>query len=40
MLKLLAVDWRDVLVAGGLGNEDWPQVMNRELGQHQGRQET
>jgi hypothetical protein len=40
MLKLLAVDWRDVLVAGGLGNEDWPQVMNRELGQHHGRQET
>ncbi len=32
VFKLLAVDWRDVLVAGGLGNEDWPQVLNGELG--------
>jgi hypothetical protein len=32
VFKLLAVDWRDVLMAGGLGNEDWPQVLNRELG--------
>jgi len=39
VFKLLAVDWRDVLMAGGLGNEDWPQVLNRELDQRQGRQE-
>jgi hypothetical protein len=40
VFKLLAADWRDVLMAGGLGNEDWPQVLNRELAQPQGRQET
>ena len=27
--RLLAVDWRDALMAGGLGNEDWPQVLSR-----------
>jgi hypothetical protein len=37
VFRLLAVDWRDVLMAGGLGNEDWPQVLNRELAQHHGR---
>ena len=31
-IDLVRVDWRDVLVFGGLGNEDWPQVMDRELG--------
>jgi hypothetical protein len=40
VFKLLAVDWRDALMAGGVGNEDWPQVLNRELARHQGRQET
>ena len=40
VFKLLVVDWRDVLMAGGLGNEDWPRVLNRELAQHQARRET
>jgi hypothetical protein len=40
VFKLLAADWRDVLMAGGLGSEDWPQVLNRQLAQPQGRQET
>ncbi|HEY4041027.1 MAG TPA: hypothetical protein VGM32_04180 [Rhodopila sp.] len=31
VFKLLSVDWRDVLMAGGLGNEDWPSVLNTEL---------
>lgn len=31
VFKMLAVDWRDVLVAGGLGNEDWRNVLNQEL---------
>jgi hypothetical protein len=31
MLKLLAADWRDLLVAGGLGNEDWRNVLDQEL---------
>jgi hypothetical protein len=31
-IDLLRVDWRDVLVFGGLGNADWPAVMDRELG--------
>jgi hypothetical protein len=26
------VDWRDLLVAAGLANEDWPQCLERELG--------
>jgi hypothetical protein len=25
-------DWRDVLVAAGLANEDWPEQLERELG--------
>ncbi|MFE4172417.1 hypothetical protein ACFRR7_10195 [Streptomyces sp. NPDC056909] len=25
-------DWRDLLVAGGLAHEDWPAVLDRELG--------
>lgn len=32
VFKLLAVDWRDVLMAGGLGHADWPDVLNDELG--------
>jgi hypothetical protein len=26
-LALAATDWRDVLVAAGLGNDDWPEVL-------------
>lgn len=29
---LARVDWRDVLVNGGLANEDWVAVLERELG--------
>ena len=29
--RLLKVDWRDVLVAGGLANEDWPSRLDAEL---------
>jgi hypothetical protein len=25
-------DWRDVLVAGGLANGDWPTILDIELG--------
>lgn len=25
-------DWRDVLVAAGLAHDDWPAVLDRELG--------
>jgi hypothetical protein len=32
LVALSHVDWRDVLVAGGLGNGDWPEVLARELG--------
>ena len=31
MLELLRVDWRDVLVCGGLGNTGWERVLEREL---------
>jgi hypothetical protein len=31
-LGLARLDWRDVLVNGGLGNEDWPKVLNEHLG--------
>jgi hypothetical protein len=30
-LALAHVDWRDVLVRGGLENEDWRQVLDSEL---------
>jgi hypothetical protein len=33
VFNLLSVDWRDVLMAGGLGNDDWPEVLNNELAQ-------
>jgi hypothetical protein len=29
--RLLKEDWRDVLVAGGLADEDWPDRLNVEL---------
>lgn len=31
-LELGMVDWRDLLVSAGLGNEDWPSMLARELG--------
>ena len=31
-IELAALDWRDVLVNGGLANDDWPVVLNRALG--------
>jgi hypothetical protein len=30
-LELGLVDWRDLLVAAGLADGDWPQVLDREL---------
>jgi hypothetical protein len=32
MLQLLTLDWRDVLMAGGLGEDDWRAVLDAELG--------
>jgi len=32
MLQLLKLDWRDVLMAGGLGADDWRLVLDAELG--------
>jgi hypothetical protein len=32
-LELAAQDWRDLLVAAGLANGDWPQRLNDELGE-------
>lgn len=32
MVQLLRMDWRDVLMAGGLGHGDWRVVLDRELG--------
>ena len=32
MVQLLRMDWRDVLMAGGLGQDDWRAVLERELG--------
>ncbi|MDP9183959.1 MAG: hypothetical protein M3P04_14450 [Actinomycetota bacterium] len=31
-LALARLDWRDVRVNGGVGNEDWPKVLNEHLG--------
>lgn len=31
-LELARIDWRDVLVIAGLGNEDWPAVLDALLG--------
>ncbi|MFC3499851.1 hypothetical protein ACFOOK_02510 [Micromonospora krabiensis] len=30
-MQLLREDWRDVLVAGGLANNDWPDRLYLEL---------
>jgi hypothetical protein len=30
-VELSALDWRDVLMNGGLANWDWPEVLNREF---------
>lgn len=32
MVQLLGMDWRDVLMAGGLGHDNWRGVLERELG--------
>jgi hypothetical protein len=32
IFHLLRTDWRDVLVAGGLANADWPARLDAELG--------
>ena len=32
VVQLLRMDWRDVLMAGGLGHDDWRAVLERELG--------
>ena len=31
-VELSQVDWRDVLVRGGLADEDWPRRLDAELG--------
>jgi hypothetical protein len=31
MVRLLRVDWRDVLVAGGLADADWPERLDQHL---------
>lgn len=31
-VELAEVDWRDVLVNGGLENEDWPALLDQHLG--------
>lgn len=30
--QLAMVDWRDVLMNGGLAHDDWPDVLDAELG--------
>lgn len=32
MVHLLRIDWRDVLMAGGLGYDSWRAELDRELG--------
>jgi hypothetical protein len=32
VIDLLRIDWRDVLVMGGLGDESWPDDLDRRLG--------
>jgi hypothetical protein len=32
MLQLVKLDWRDVLMAGGLGEDNWRAVLDAELG--------
>lgn len=31
-VELAATDWRDLLIAAGLADDDWPQVLDRDLG--------
>lgn len=31
-VALARLDWRDLLVAAGLADEDWPEELNRRLG--------
>ncbi len=31
LFRLLKADWRDVLVAGDLADEDWPSRLDAEL---------
>ena len=31
-VRLAREDWRDLLMEGGLGHEDWPRVLDEELG--------
>jgi len=33
MVHLLRIDWRDVLMAGGVGQDDWPAVLDEKLGE-------
>ncbi|MDQ0714331.1 MoxR-like ATPase [Streptomyces luteogriseus] len=30
-VRLARTDWRDLLMAGGRGHEDWPSVLDEEL---------
>ena len=32
LVELSSVDWRDVLVGGGLGNADWSGALDEQLG--------
>jgi len=32
MVRLLRMDWRDVVMAGGFSHDDWRAVLDRELG--------
>jgi hypothetical protein len=31
-IKEASIDWRDVLVSGGLANADWAKILDRQLG--------
>jgi hypothetical protein len=31
-VRIARQDWRDLLVSGGLANEDWPRVLDEALG--------
>ena len=34
-VTLAGTDWRDVLVAAGLGDDDWQECLNEQLGPSQ-----
>ena len=38
LIKLLRLDWRDVLVVGGLAHGDWPERLRNELRNQNERQ--